>query len=54
MFLLIITRLYDILLVSFSVKMNMDVQKLGIEYKYFRILGEMEILRKILRDFMRI
>ena len=35
--------------------MNMDVLKMGIEYKNFRtILGDREILSKILGDFMRI
>ena len=53
MILLIISRLHDILLLSFAVKMNLDVLKIGIEYKNFkRILGE--ILSKILGDFTRI
>ena len=55
MFLLIISRLHDILLLSLPVKMNIDVLKIGTEYKNFRkILGEREILSKILGDFMRI
>ena len=54
MFLFIISRLHDILLLSCPVKMNMDVLKIGIEYKNFRrILAERNILSKIL-DFMRI
>ena len=52
---LIISRLYDILLLSFPVKFNMDVLKIGIGCKNFRrILGGREILSKILGDFMRI
>ena len=54
MFLLVISRLHDILLLSFPVKMNMNKLKIGTEYKNFRILGEEEILSKFLGDFMRI
>ena len=44
--------LHDILLLRFPVKMNMDVLKIRIEYKNFkRILGEREILGKMLGDF---
>ena len=49
---LIISMLHDILLLRFPVKMNMDVLKIRIEYKNFRrILGEREILGKMLGDF---
>ena len=52
---LLISKLHDSLLLSFPVKMDMDVLKIGIEYKNFRrILGEREILSKILGDYMRI
>ena len=48
---LIISRLHDILLLSFPEKMNIDVRKIGIQYKNFRrILGEREILSKMLGD----
>ena len=51
MFLLIISRLHDILLLSFPVKMNMDVLEIRTAYKNLkRILGETETLSKIL-DF---
>ena len=62
---LIISRLHDILILNFPVKINMDVPKIeneygcaenrNFEYKNFkRILGEREILSKILGDFIRI
>ena len=51
---LLISKLHDSLLLGFPVKMNMDVLKIGIEHKHFRILGEREILSKILGGFMRI
>ena len=46
---------HDILLLSFPLKINMDVLKIGSEYRNFRrILGEREILRNVLGHFMRI
>ena len=49
------TMLHDILLLSFPLKINMDVLKIGSEYRNFRrILGEREILRNVLGHFMRI
>ena len=42
MFLLIISRLHDILILSFPVKMNMDVMKIRIEYRNFRRKGDFE------------
>ena len=54
MLLLIISKLHDILLLNFPIKMNIGMLKIGIEYKIRRILGEREILSKILGDYMRI